>query len=95
MFKEKTSEIFIKNCPNCGSNSTIPYAYGHMSEEAHKERAKKGEYVWGGCVIANYSPTDYCKDCEQSFGKRVFGRKPIQYETNIFKKCIRTLSSKF
>ena len=95
MNKNEASENIQKKCTECGSFSTIPYAYGHMSEETHKERAKKGEYVWGGCVIANYSPTDYCKDCEQSFGKRVFGRKPIQYETNIFKKLIRTLSSKF
>ena len=63
---EKTSENINKKCPECGTYSLIPFVYGLMSEEARIERAKKGEYAWGGCKISQ--ATDYCKDCEKSFG---------------------------
>ena len=59
--KENTN----KKCPECGTYSLIPFAYGHMSEEARIERGKKGEYAWGGCKLTG--ATDYCKECEESF----------------------------
>ena len=57
---------FNKKCPECDSYSLIPLVYGLMSEEARIERGKKGEYAWGGCKLSQ--ATDYCKDCEKSFG---------------------------
>ena len=58
-----------KKCPHCGSTSTIPIAYGLMSDEAHQENAKEEKYVWGGCVIhIDSSPSDYCNNCKKPFG---------------------------
>ena len=58
-----------KKCPHCGSNSTLPIAYGLMSDEAHQENAKEEKYVWGGCVIyIDSSPSDYCNNCKKPFG---------------------------
>ena len=60
-----------EKCPHCGSTSTLPIAYGLMSDETHQENAKERKYVWGGCVIrSGTSATDYCKDCKKSFGVR-------------------------
>jgi len=57
-----------KKCPHCGSISTLPFAYGLISDEVHQENAKEEKYVSGGCVISSTSPSDYCKDCNKSFG---------------------------
>ena len=63
-------EKYKKKCPHCGSTSTLPIAYGLMSDEVHQENAKEKKYVWGGCVIyPSSSASDYCKDCDKSFGK--------------------------
>jgi hypothetical protein len=60
---------YKKKCPHCGSTSTLPFAYGLMSDEVQQENVKEEKYVWGGCVIyINSSPSDYCNDCEKSFG---------------------------
>ena len=60
-----------KKCTICGSTSTLPIAYGLMSNEALQENAKERKYVLGGCVIhSGTSATDYCKDCKKSFGVR-------------------------
>jgi len=56
-----------KKCPNCGSTSTLPIAYGLMSDESHQENAKKIEWVWGGCRLGSLG-TDYCNDCKKCFG---------------------------
>ena len=66
-------EEILKNsnikCPACNSYSLIPFVYGLMSKEARIERAKQWEYAWGGCKISQ--ATDYCKDCEKSFGGKL------------------------
>ena len=68
--KEGVLENNQKKCPHCGSTSTIPIAYGLISDEIHQENAKEEKYVWGGCVIhINSSPLDYCNDCKKSFGR--------------------------
>ena len=60
-----------EKCPHCGSTSTLPIAYGLMSDEAHQENAKDRKWVWGGCVIhSGSSASDYCKNCNKSFGRR-------------------------
>jgi hypothetical protein len=38
-------ESKVKKCPHCGSTSTLPIAYGLMRDEAHKENAKKKEWI--------------------------------------------------
>ncbi len=65
MSKEKASDNIQKKCPECHSYSLIPFVYGLLSEEAHSERGKKGEYAWGGCKLS--PATDYCKECKESF----------------------------
>ena len=70
-----------KKCPHCGSTSTIPIAYGLISDEIHQENAKEEKYVWGGCVISNLSPTDYCKDCKESFGGDSYEEEPFDEES--------------
>ena len=57
-----------KKCPHCGSTSTLPIAHGLMSDEVHQENAKDRKWVWGGCVIYKGGNSDYCKDCNKSFG---------------------------
>jgi hypothetical protein len=53
------------SCPECGSESLIPFVYGLMSKETSTVRVKQGEYAWGGCKISQ--ATDYCKECKKSF----------------------------
>lgn len=79
-----------KKCPKCGSFSTIPYVYGLLSEDAHKKRSEKGEYIWGGCVIYNDRPLDYCKDCKESFGGK-YRKKGFSQSKSIFKEKINFL----
>ena len=56
-------------CSHSGSTSTIPFSYGLIPDEVHQENVKEEKYVWGGCVIhIGTSPSDYCKDCNKSFG---------------------------
>ena len=69
MSKEEILENNKKECPHCGSASTLPISYGLISDEAHEENAKERKWVWGGCVIRmGASPDDYCNDCNKSFG---------------------------
>ena len=70
-----------KKCPHCGSTSTLPIAYGLMSDEVMQENEKDRKWVWGGCVISNLSPTDYCKDCKESFGGDSYEEEPFDEES--------------
>ena len=70
-----------KKCPHCGSTSTLPIAHGLMTDEAIQENAKDRKWVWGGCVISNLSPTDYCKDCKESFGGDSYEEEPFDEES--------------
>ena len=70
-----------KKCPHCGSTSTLPIAYGLIPDEVHQENAKEEKYVWGGCVIRRgASPSDYCKDCNKSFGGDVASEEELKSE---------------
>ena len=80
--KEGVLENNQKKCPHCGSTLTIPIAYGLISDEIHQENAKEEKYVWGGCVIhRGASPSDYCKDCNKSFGGDVVSEEKLQSES--------------
>jgi len=57
-----------KECPHCGSTSTLPIAHGLIPDEVHQENAKDRKWVWGGCVIHVGGDTDHCNDCNKSFG---------------------------
>ena len=57
-----------KECPHCGSTSTLPIAHGLIPDEVHEENAKDRKWVWGGCVIHVGGDTDHCDDCGKSFG---------------------------
>ena len=83
MINDKGGELKknAKKCPHCGSTSTLPIAYGLMSDEVMQENAKDRKYVWGGCVISNLSPTDYCKDCKESFGGDSYEEEPFDEES--------------
>ena len=71
-----------KKCPHCGSVSTIPFSYGLIPDEIHQENAKEEKYVWGGCVIhSGTSPSDYCKDCNKSFGGGVASEEKLKSES--------------
>ena len=58
----------IKKCPYCGSSSTLPIAYGYISDEIHQENNKNKQWAWGGCVIREGHNTDHCTKCAKSFG---------------------------
>ena len=80
--KEEVLASTKKECPHCGSTSTLPIAHGLMSDEAHQENAKEEKYVWGGCVIRpGASPSDYCKDCNKSFGGDVASEEELESES--------------
>ena len=57
-----------KNCTHCGSSSTLPIQYGLISDQVHQENTKDRKWVWGGCVIYKGGDTDYCNDCNNTFG---------------------------
>ena len=59
-----------KKCPHCGSTSTLPIAYGLISDEGHKKNNESREWVWGGCKLGSQG-TDYCNDCGKKFGEVV------------------------
>ena len=79
--KEEVLENNKKKCPHCGSTSTLPIAHGLMSDEVMQENEKDRKWVWGGCVISNLSPTDYCKDCKESFGGDSYEEEPFDEES--------------
>ncbi|HNR44481.1 MAG TPA: hypothetical protein PKH80_04875 [Methanofastidiosum sp.] len=60
-------------CPKCGGENTIPICYGmpgwDMVESYHK-----GEIELGGCCIDEDSPSWYCKDCKNRWGRLSFKR---------------------
>ena len=57
-------------CPNCSSLSTVPIVYGLPSIDDH-ERAQRGEFVLGGCLIGLHEPdpdpSHCCTTCGASF----------------------------
>jgi hypothetical protein len=75
-----------KECPHCGSASTLPIAYGLMSDESHKKNVKQKEWVWGGCKFGQIG-TDHCNECGENFGK------VISYDNGQKKMSIKELQS--
>ena len=73
-----------KKCPHCGSTSTLPIAYGLMSDKTHQENAKKKEWVWGGCKYGQLG-TDHCNECGENFGE------VVSYDTGRKKMSIKEL----
>jgi hypothetical protein len=59
-----------KNCPHCGSTSTLPIAYGLISDEGHKKNNESREWVWGGCKYGQ-NGTDHCNECGENFGEKI------------------------
>lgn len=70
-----------KKCPHCGSTSTLPIAHGLMSDEVHQANAKDRKWVWGGCVIHEGGNSDYCNDCNKSFGGDVVSEEKLKSES--------------
>jgi hypothetical protein len=70
-----------KKCPYCGSTSTLPIAYGLMSDESHKKNVELKEWVWGGCKFGSQG-TDHCNDCGENFGEKIdyTNKNPINPE---------------
>ena len=96
MSKEKTSKNIQKKCPECHTNSLIHFVYGLLSEQAHSERRKKGEYAWGGCKLS--PATDYCKECKESFivsGASIEKIESTQYDEESFLKDRVSLFKEF
>lgn len=50
----------VPACPDCGSSSVVPIAYGLPAAET-SERARRGEIVLGGCCLQE--PRWYCREC--------------------------------
>ncbi|WPE17149.1 hypothetical protein R5P06_03555 [Candidatus Thioglobus autotrophicus] len=76
----------IKKCPHCGSTSTLPIAYGLISDEGHKKNNESKEWVWGGCKYGQ-NETDHCNDCGENFGE------VISYDNGQKKMSIKELQS--
>jgi len=55
-------------CTHCDSTSTLPIAYGLISDEGHQENTVKKEWVWGGCKFGAIG-TGHCNDCGKNFGE--------------------------
>ena len=55
-------------CPKCGSENTLPIGYGYPGP-GMVEAYRKGELELGGCCISEDSPSWYCKDCKNRWGK--------------------------
>ncbi len=57
-------------CPNCGSFSTVPIIYG-LPVADDLERAQRGEFVLGGCLVGLHDPDPdpnrCCTTCGTSF----------------------------
>ena len=70
-----------KKCSHCGSTSTLPIAHGLMTDEAIQENAKDRKWVWGGCVIHEGGNSDYCNDCNKSFGGDFTSEEKLQAES--------------
>ena len=79
--KEEVLEITKKECPHCGSTSTLPFSYGLIPDEVHQENAKDRKWVWGGCVIRAGGNTDHCNDCGKSFGGDSYEEEPFDEES--------------
>ncbi len=79
--KEEVLESTKKECPHCGSTSTLPIAHGLIPDEVHQENAKDRKWVWGGCVIHVGGDTDHCDDCGKSFGGDSYEEEPFDEES--------------
>lgn len=75
-----------KKCPHCSSTSTLPIAYGFMSDESHKKNAELKKWVWGGCKYGQIG-TDHCNECGENFGE------VISYDNGRKKLTIKELQS--
>ena len=82
--KEEVLESTKKNCPHCGSNSTLPISFGLIPDEIHQENAKDRKWVWGGCVIRAGGNKDHCNDCGKSFGGASYQEE--QFDEELFLK---------
>ncbi len=61
--------VNYKQCPKCGSKSTLKILYGMPTYEAF-EKAEAGEIKLGGCCIIEGAPDYYCKDCECEWSRQ-------------------------
>lgn len=60
--------IMYKQCPHCGSRSSIKIVYGYPSPELFNE-AEAGKVKLGGCCIYQGSPEYFCKECEHGWNR--------------------------
>ena len=54
-------------CPWCGAPQVVPIVYGLLLGEAF-ERAERGEFAMGGCMVGGDSPLWQCQACQHEFG---------------------------
>jgi rubrerythrin len=55
-------------CPSCGSPERVPIAYGLPTQEA-VERANRGEFTLGGCLVDDQAPRWQCRVCGTKWGR--------------------------
>ena len=56
-------------CPDCGSDAVQRIVYGYPSEET-LERAGRGEFQLGGCIVTPENPDWHCKACDHAWVDR-------------------------
>ena len=69
------------SCPNCKSENTCKISYGYPGDEEEylKLVAEKKLYS-GGCCIDDDSPTWYCNNCENKWGKYSDNEDSFDYD---------------
>jgi len=53
-------------CPSCGGTNVKPIMYGLPSNEG-LERAARGDFVLGGCVVRHDRADWRCMDCDHAW----------------------------
>ena len=56
-------------CPRCGSAKVLRISYGLPLPRDPKDPPRV-DFIEGGCIISDYSPTQGCAECGEQWGQR-------------------------
>ena len=62
-------EVKTALCPHCGSARVLRISYG-LPLPADPNAPPRVDFIEGGCIISDDSPTHGCLDCGEQWGQK-------------------------
>ena len=62
-------EVKTHECPKCGSTRVLRISYG-LPLPPNPDDPPRTDFIEGGCIISDDSPTQGCLDCGEQWGQR-------------------------